>query len=153
TAGLLASAAFLIVAVEAFRRQADVGEGKDSPGGGFALVAESDLPVFQDLNSEKGREEIGDKLRQHYERGANPRTAEDWVNRDLALQKNTQVYAFRVQEGDDVSCLNLYEPKKPRLLGVPKALIDRGGFVFAESADPPDPWKALGRPGAPYAAF
>src|SRR5262249_6201663 len=59
TAGLLASAAFLIVAVESFRRHTDADYlKKDSGSGGFALLAESDVPLFQDLNSEKGREEI-----------------------------------------------------------------------------------------------
>ena len=55
TAGLLASAVFLIVSVEAFRQEAAPG-GHDvhGPDGGFALVAESDLPIVQDLNSEKG---------------------------------------------------------------------------------------------------
>ena len=56
TAGLLASAAFLIVAVEAFRRTADASEsGVKSPSGGFTLLAESELPVFQDLNSDESR--------------------------------------------------------------------------------------------------
>ena len=30
-----------------------------------------------------------------------------------------KVVAFRVQAGDDASCLNLYQPLRPRLLGVP----------------------------------
>ena len=55
TAGLLASAVFLIVAVEAFRQQAATGgDEMHGPDGGFDLVAESDLPIVQDLNSEKG---------------------------------------------------------------------------------------------------
>ena len=54
TAGMLASAAFLIVSVEAFRQEAPGGHDLHGPDGGFALVADSDLPVVQDLNSEKG---------------------------------------------------------------------------------------------------
>jgi ABC-type antimicrobial peptide transport system permease subunit len=40
---------------------------------------------------------------------------------------------FRVRSGDDASCLNLYQPHTPRLLGVPHSLIRRPGFLFAES--------------------
>ena len=40
---------------------------------------------------------------------------------------------FRVRAGDDASCLNLYEPRRPRMLGVPAALIERGGFQFADT--------------------
>src|SRR5262249_51524377 len=57
---------------------------------------------------------------------------------------------FRVQTGDDVSCLNLYKPGRPRLLGVPDTLIDRGGFQFAstEAQTPQEkanPWLLLRR--------
>ena len=56
---MLASATFLIVAVESFYRDPakdflDVYAGS----GGFSLLAESDLPVYQDLNSPKGQEEL-----------------------------------------------------------------------------------------------
>jgi putative ABC transport system permease protein len=157
TAGLLASAAFLIVAVEAFRRHADAAMGgKDSPSGGFALVAESDLPVFQDLNSDKGREEIGDKLRAYFRKktDGDEKEAQRRTDDALDLLKQTTIYSLRVHSGDDASCLNLYEPKRPRLLGAPKALIDRGGFTFAETATTEgDPWMLLNRPDQPYAAF
>ena len=68
TAGMLASAAFLIVSVEAFRQEAPGGHDLHGPDGGFALVADSDLPVVQDLNSEKGRGEISDKLQLRLQR-------------------------------------------------------------------------------------
>jgi ABC-type antimicrobial peptide transport system permease subunit len=136
TAGLLAAAAFLIVAVEAFRRQAE-------PGGGFALVAESDLPVYQDLDGDEGRKEIRSRLEEVYQRTLAPAEVARRVDADLDLLKESHVYAFRVHEGDDASCLNLYEPRRPRLLGVPGGLIDR---------EPADPWKLLERPGEPYAA-
>jgi putative ABC transport system permease protein len=99
TVGLLASAAFLIVAVESFRRQAETGNGDiHGPDGGCSLMAESDLPIFDDLKK--------------------------------ANLADVEVYAFRVQGGDDASCLNLYKPQAPRVLGVPESLIQRGGFVF-----------------------
>ena len=59
TAGLLASSAFLVVAVESFRRQPDRDYlARDSGSGGFALLAESDVPIYQDLNKAKGRDEL-----------------------------------------------------------------------------------------------
>ena len=63
TAGMLASAAFLIVSVEAFRQEAAPDSHNiHGPDGGFSLVADSDLPIVQDLNSDKGRGEIADRL-------------------------------------------------------------------------------------------
>src|SRR5262249_50560242 len=58
------------------------------------------------------------------------------------------VYPFRVRAGDDASCLNLYQAARPRVLGVPDALIDRGGFEFSDTeAKSPEekanPWLLL----------
>src|SRR5439155_15476766 len=61
--GLLAAAAFLIVAVESFRRRAEAGSGDiHASDGGFALLAESDLPLYRDLDAEVGREEFRQNL-------------------------------------------------------------------------------------------
>ncbi len=151
TAGLLASAAFLLVAVEAFRRRPDVAsDAVDSPTGGYALLAESDLPVFLELNSDAGRAEIGRRLELRYQEGAEPVEVQRRVHEAHELLSRVQVAAFRVRPGDDASCLNLYLPKRPRLLGVPASLIARGGFEFA-STDANDavqlknPWVLLDR--------
>ena len=59
TLGLLASAMFLVVAVESFHR--DPGRdflNKDAGSGGFPLLGEANLPIYQDLNTEKGRDEL-----------------------------------------------------------------------------------------------
>src|SRR5581483_631947 len=67
TAGLLASSAFLLIAVESFRRSPDRDFlRKDSGSGGFPLLAESDVPVYQDLNSGKGRDELTETLERQY---------------------------------------------------------------------------------------
>src|SRR5262249_17855311 len=59
TVGLLGSAAFVLVAVESFRRQARPGAGDiNAPDGGFRLLAESDLPLVRDPASAAGRREI-----------------------------------------------------------------------------------------------
>jgi putative ABC transport system permease protein len=138
TAGLLAAAAFLLVAVEAFRRHADASEAVVQANGGFNLVAESDLPLFRDLNTKEGRQEVHDKLLPIYRDefdGDNSR-AQRRAQEAAALLEQVDVVAFRVQAGDDASCLNLYQPLRPRLLGVPVAFIEsqQGGFRFAATA-------------------
>jgi ABC-type antimicrobial peptide transport system permease subunit len=159
TAGLLASAVFLIVAVEAFRQQAAPG-GRDvqGPDGGFALVAESDLPILQDLNSEKGRQEILDRLQIQFQHKYGGRELEKKLNEAEATLRSATVYAFRVRAGDDASCLNLYEPRKPRMLGAPPALIAHDGFQFADAdvktdAERANHWAILNRTDGPLPAF
>jgi ABC-type antimicrobial peptide transport system permease subunit len=134
TAGLLASAAFILLAVDSFRRApGQEMTGKDSPSGGFALVGESDVPVYQDLNTDKGQDELN---------------FSDRVRQDL---QGVTIYELRLRRGDDASCLNLYQPRRPRVLGVPHVLIDRGGFQFqatqARSAEQKaNPWRLLEEP-------
>jgi hypothetical protein len=131
TVGLLASATFVVVAVESFHKDtgADFAR-RDGGSGGFALYAETDLPFFQDLNQPDDRAGLA---------------------RAGPLLSGVRLYPCRLRAGDDTSCLNLYQPLKPRLLGVPPALIERAGFRFAASlADKPaeqaDPWLLLERP-------
>ena len=56
----------------------------------------------------------------------------------------------KVLPGDDASCLNLYRPESPRILGVPDDFLDRGGFGFRGHAPLPDgvddPWALLAIP-------
>lgn len=128
---LVGSACFMIVVVEVFRVEPGHElESKESATGGFALVAESDVPLLQDLNLASGRFDLGFSAEQSQE------------------LSDTTVYAFRSVPGDDVSCLNLYRPEKPRLLGVSPSFVERGGFAFQErlDADSGDPWALLGRP-------
>ncbi len=68
----------------------------------------------------------------------------------VALLEQVKVVAFRVQAGDDASCLNLYQPLRPRLLGVPLAFIEteQTGFLFAATmarteAERANPWTLL----------
>jgi ABC-type lipoprotein release transport system permease subunit len=154
TAGLLASAAFLLVAVEAFRRQAVADSAdKKSPSGGFALLAESDLPIL-DLTGPRGQAEMLDALQRHYQDTLNnPAEAKQKLTIAGRLLKDTVIIPIRVRAGDDASCLNLYQPRRPRVLGVPDALIDRGGLTFASAPPGENPWQALRRKGEPFAAF
>jgi putative ABC transport system permease protein len=127
TAGLLAAAAFLIVAVESLRRQAETSTGLDAADGGFTLVAESDLPIVDPQGV------------------LQKRTADS--PQQSALAKKVKLVALRVRAGDDASCLNLFQPRRPRILGVPDELIDRGGFHFAAAPPGPRPWQALKQQG------
>ncbi len=131
SAGLVAVAAFLLVSVDAFRKDTHAASDPRGGTGGFALIAESVLPFVHDPSTSAGREELG-----------------------LQFQANDPVFAgvsvfgARLRPGDDASCLNLYQPKQPRVLGVPDALIDAGRFTFATSvaetdADTANPWRLL----------
>jgi putative ABC transport system permease protein len=122
TIGLVAAASFLIVAISAFRL-----ETSDAGTGGFEYVATSDQPIHFDLNAPEGRVELG---------------FSDEASREL---DSWRVYSLRLASGEDASCLNLYRPMQPRVLGVPNDFIERGGFAWAGViggfAD--DPWKSL----------
>jgi ABC-type lipoprotein release transport system permease subunit len=131
TVGLLASAAFMVVAVEVFHR--DPGSDFLQPtggSGGFAWVGEATMPIYADLQTAKGRDEL------------------EFPEATKAALADVGIVPFRVHAGDDASCLNLYQPRQPRVLGVPAALIQRGGFRFSESEADTDeertnPWLLL----------
>ena len=113
SAALVGCACFVIVAVAANRR--DPGKGalaKNSGAGGFALLAESDIPLHHDLNTEEGRMELG------------------FSDADADIMEAARIFPLRMLPGDDASCLNLYQPQKPRLLGATQEQIERGGFQF-----------------------
>ncbi len=129
TVGLLASATFLIVAVESFHK--DTGTeflARRGGSGGCALVAETGVPIYQDLNQAAVRRELGFT--------------------DPVFER-VQFVACRVNAGDDASCLNLYRALQPRVLGVPPyALAGRFRFGAALAETPgekADPWSMLGR--------
>jgi putative ABC transport system permease protein len=133
TVGLLASATFLIVAVESFHKETGT-EFLDKHGGsgGFALVAETNVPIFQDLND--------------------PKTRIDWDLPEAKLKQfdDVRFVGCRLKAGDDASCLNLYQPLEPRVLGVPEVLIREGRFHFgatlAETEEEKvNPWLLLQR--------
>ncbi|HEX2465623.1 MAG TPA: ABC transporter permease, partial [Thermoanaerobaculia bacterium] len=127
SAALVAAASFVIVAVAAngFRYGEEV-DALDSPAGGYTVVAESAVPLHVDLGSEAAP----------FELGLQPAAGE--------LLASSAVAAFRVLPGDDVSCLNLYQPERPRILGVPREQIERGGFHFQKLVEERElPWTLL----------
>ena len=131
TIGLMAAACFLITAVSAFRLDPSTQPPKLSSGnGGFALVAQSDLPIYQDLNTPEGR------------------SALDFSDEDSTVLARCRTIGLRVRAGDDASCLNLYQPRQPRVLGMPHEFIDHDGFAWTKTAaknaeDRKNPWRLL----------
>lgn len=114
---LIASAAFIIVSVDAFRRR----EGapaldRKSGSGGFSLLADSLLPLVHDPHTREGREALnladGD--------------SSSWLS-------SVTFTRFRVRPGDDASCLNLYQPRNPRIIAPTDDFIQSGRFEFQSS--------------------
>jgi len=127
SAGMLACGIFVVIAVSSNRpvplREA---EGRASGTGGFALFAETTLPILHDLNTERGRKQYGLEL-------DNP--------------GSVSFIQLRLYEGDDASCLNLNRVENPRVLGVqPDLFADRNAFSFAKTVhdgDEENPWLLL----------
>ncbi len=121
---LVGCACFVIIAMGAFYTKPEYGKPlhKASATGGFALVAESDIPLHHDLNSEAGQFELG---------------LDETVG-------DAKIIPFRLLPGEDASCLNLYRPEQPRVLGVTRHFIERGGFDFkAQTGTAENPWQRL----------
>ncbi|NOX53692.1 MAG: ABC transporter permease [Planctomycetes bacterium] len=127
--GLIASAAFVIVAVAAGHRNPAV-EAPDlnSGNGGFLFVAESAVPILYDMNSPEGREKLDLTFADN--------------SPEAEILRKMFVVPFRMKPGENASCLNIFQTRQPTILGVPHEMIERGGFKFANTrAD--NPWKLL----------
>ena len=129
--GVIASAAFILISVDAFHKEPPSVTDRRSGVGGYALLVDLLMPIAHDPNSREGRDAIG-------------LTGDD---RDISIEP------FRVRRGDDASCLNLYQPKDPRVLGVRQSFIDAGRFAFQSSlartdAERANPWLLLNGGGA-----
>ena len=89
----------IIVAVGANRHDAP-------PETEYAFVAESALPLHHSLNTPDGRFELG------------------FSEKASELLSTSEITPFRVLPGEDVSCLNLYQPQKPQILGMSDNALD-----------------------------
>ena len=127
---LIASAAFIIVAVDAFRRGGAAVTDRKSGSGGFPAFAESLLPIVYDANTPAGREALNLSA-------AN----------DAATLSDVKFVNFRVRPGDDTSCLNLYQPRNPKIVAPPESFIAENRFSFQSTIDPNEQntWQLLNR--------
>ncbi len=118
---LVACASFMIVTVAMNRHDVRSQEpALDSGDGGFRLIAEADVPIFPSRIDEEA----------------------------AGLDGTASILPLRVRAGEDASCLNLYQPSKPTLVGVQDALIQRGGFAFQKTLaeteeEQENPWLLL----------
>jgi ABC-type antimicrobial peptide transport system permease subunit len=120
---LSATASFLIVALSAFRL-APTNRGV----GGFDLLGSADLPVLFNLGTPEGRRELG------------------FTEEDSQRLGKAETVALRVHEGEDASCLNLYKPTQPRVLGAPAELAKQSQFQWAGVTTGSPPQEADIRP-------
>ena len=95
----------IIVAVGANRHDAP-------PETEYAFVAESALPLHHSLNTPDGRFELG------------------FSEKAAELLNESEIFSFRVLPGEDASCLNLYQPQKPQILGAPDAMLE--GYPWSQ---------------------
>ncbi len=125
TVAVLACGVFMVVAVDAFRHGPPQNTGDRKSGtGGFALIGESALPIYEDLNTPKGREAFA---------------------LDEKVMAGVSIVPMRVREGDDASCLNLNRALQPRILGVkPEDLASLHAFRFRGNIGP-ESWRFLER--------
>ena len=123
---LVACACFVLVTVAANRRS-EGGEGAPEGAGGFTLFAESDVPLVHDLNRLEGRQALG------------------LPEEDEPALEGTAVLACRLLPGDDASCLNLYRPERPRLLGVPPEIAEHAFRFRRTIEETASPWSLLAK--------
>ena len=125
---VIASATFILISVDAFRRdEGVVTTARQSGGGGYTLLVETLLPIAEDPNSREGRDTL-----------------------NLFDLDGVTFEPFRLLPGDDASCLNLYEPRNPRILAPRDSFIAEGRFSFQGSlattdAEAVNPWLLLHR--------
>lgn len=124
---LVAFAAFTLVAVEAFRKRSDPGV-LPAGVGGFLSITETVFASPWDPRDPEGSEALY------------------LPPEDIGLR----IQPLRLAGDEDASCLNLYRPSRPRVIGIPRELADENRFPFAahmgESPEEVDnPWRLLWR--------
>jgi len=130
SAALIASATFVIFSIDAFRRGMDDPSTDPHSGtGGYALIAQSELPMLHDPGTAEGRAALlaeGPELAQ------------------------ARIARFRLRRGQDASCLNLYRPTNPTIIAPTPDFITANRFAFTSSlagtdAERANPWLLLNR--------
>ena len=129
TIGLMATAAFLIIAITAFRLQPT-----QRGTGGFALVAQSATPLYRDLSDTEVQSNL--------------------LGPDAKQLASAIIAPLRLRLGQDASCNNLYQAAQPTVLGIPEQFgqlftndtAKLAGFDWAGHADVSggeSPWSLL----------
>ena len=111
----VASGVFLIISVNAFRLSNSPDSNTNESGtGGYEFFAETTIPVYEDLNDKKERDNFG---------------FEEYSTDDIKF------IPFRViKDGEEASCQNLNHAVKPRILGVNTSrFIQDNAFKFASA--------------------
>jgi ABC-type lipoprotein release transport system permease subunit len=124
---VIAGATFILISVDAFRVGPPASDRRSGVGG-YSLLVNLLLPLAHDPNGADGRDALG-----------------------LGAFPDARVDPFRVRPGDDASCLNLYEPRTPTILGASRTFIDSDRFTFQSAvpgseAERANPWLLLDRP-------
>ena len=125
---VIASATFILISVDAFRRDGTVDVTDPRSGvGGYTLIVETVVPVVNDPNTREGRDAL-----------------------NLFDLEEVTFEPFRVLPGDDTSCLNLYEVRNPRILAPRDSFLAAGRFRFQDSLasserEAANPWLLLHR--------
>ena len=114
---LIASATFVIVSLDAFRR-----DGSPEGIGGYPLIATSDVPLIYDPYTPAGR---------------------DMLNL-AGGPGQVEFVPFRLKPGDGTSCRNLYRPLNPRIVAPPPAFLRQARFAFQSAvSETANPWLPL----------
>ena len=82
------------------------------PQSEFSFVAESSLPIHHDINTNEGRRKLG------------------FSTEDSTKLSESEILSFRVLPGEDISCLNLFKPEKPQILGAPTGMLNNDPWTY-----------------------
>jgi hypothetical protein len=123
---VIASATFILISVDAFRRGEIDPADRTTGTGGYPVLVDLMLPLVHDPNAPAGRDLLG------------------------LPAAGVSVEPFRLLPGDDASCLNLYEPRSPRIVAARQSFLQEGRFAFQSSlaeaeAERVNPWLLLER--------
>ena len=130
SAALVATAAFIIVSVDAFRKDGgELTRDTQSGTGGYVLLAQSEVPIVENPDTKAGREAL--------------------LVQSPELER-ASFTRFRLRPGNDVSCLNLYRPTNPTIIAPEASFLDDRRFAFSASLAETDqergnPWLLLHR--------
>jgi ABC-type antimicrobial peptide transport system permease subunit len=124
--GLVGATAFMLFSVSAFRLVPT-----EQGVGGFDWIATSDQPILFDMGTASGQLELG------------------FSTDDERRLEGVDFVSIRASDGESASCLHLFKPSQPRVLGVPTDQM--AGSKFAWSSHAPvepnaSPWQLLDNP-------